>query len=87
MPEGSGADEVGEHHRAWLRSLFVDLAKDAGARNPDQLAQQLMLLYDGAAMSAWMDNDPSAAKAARSVAVALVDAALPELSGRGRKRK
>ena len=25
-PEGSGADEVGEHHRAWLRSLFVDLA-------------------------------------------------------------
>ena len=86
-PEGSSADEVGEHHRAWLRSLFVDLAKDAGARNPLQLAQQLGLLYDGAGISAWMDHDASAAQAARSVAVALVDAALPEHSGRGRKRK
>jgi AcrR family transcriptional regulator len=76
--EGSSADEVGEHHRAWLRSLFVDLATDARARNPQQLAQQLLLLYDGAAISAWMDHDPSAARAAHSVAVALLDAALPE---------
>jgi AcrR family transcriptional regulator len=75
-PRGSSVDEAGAHHRTWLRSLFVDLAKDAGARSPDQLAQQLMLLYDGAGMSAWMDHDPSAAKAAHAVAVALVDAAL-----------
>jgi AcrR family transcriptional regulator len=86
-PEGSSADEVGEHHRAWLRSLFVDLAKDVGARNPEQLAQQLLLLYDGAAISAWMDHDPSAARAAHSVAVALVDAALPERTQPGKKRK
>ena len=25
-PEGSSVDEVAERHRAWLRSLFVDLA-------------------------------------------------------------
>src|SRR5712691_11873287 len=85
--EGSSVDEVGEHHRTWLRSLFVDLAKDAGARNPEQLAQQLMLLYDGAAISAWMDRDPSAARAAHSVAVALVDAALPERTQPCKKRK
>jgi AcrR family transcriptional regulator len=85
--EGSSVDEVGEHHRAWLRSLFVDLATDAGARNPEQLAQQLMLLYDGAGISAWMDHDPSAANAARFVAVALVDTALPEHSERAKKRK
>jgi AcrR family transcriptional regulator len=86
-PEGSSVDEVGEHHRTWLRSLFVDLAKDAGARNPEQLAQQLMLLYDGAGISAWMDHDPSAAQAAHSVAVALVDAALPERTQPGKRRK
>jgi AcrR family transcriptional regulator len=86
-PEGSSVDEAGAHHRTWLRSLFVNLAKDAGAQNPPQLAQQLMLLYDGAGISAWMDHDPSAAKAARSVAGALVDAALPERTRPGKRRK
>ena len=75
-PAGSSAEEVSATHRAWLRSLFIDLARDAGARNPEQLARQLMLLYDGAAISAWMDHNPSAATAARSVATALVDAAI-----------
>src|SRR4051794_4390449 len=84
--EGSSVDEAGEHHRAWLRSLLVDLAQDAGARNPEQLAQQLLLLYDGAAMSAWMDHDPSAAQAAHAVAVALVDATLPERTQPEKKR-
>ena len=86
-PEASSVDEVGEQHRAWLRSLFVDLAQDAGARNPDRLAQQLMLLCDGAAMSAWKDQDPTAAKAAHSVAITLVDAALPESNQPSIRRK
>src|SRR5260370_137315 len=77
-PEGTSAEEVSETHRAWLRSLLLDLATDAGVRNPEQLARQLMLLYDGAAITAWMDHNPSAAHAARSVAAALVDAALPQ---------
>jgi AcrR family transcriptional regulator len=85
-PEGSSIDEVSEGHRAWLRGLFRDLAKEAGARKPDQLAQQLMLLYDGAGISAWMDHDPSAAKAARSVATALLDAAIPQSTQPARRR-
>src|SRR5437773_826109 len=54
-PEGSSVEEVAEDYRTWLRSLFLDLAKEAGARDPEQLAQQLVLLYDGAGISAWMD--------------------------------
>src|SRR5712664_3555630 len=46
-PEGSSVEEVAEDYRAWVRSLFLDLAKEAGARDPEQLAQQLVLLYDG----------------------------------------
>jgi len=84
-PEGTSAEEVSETHRAWLRSLFVDLARDAGARDPEELGRQLMLLYDGAAISAWMDHNPSAAHAARTVATALVDAALPQ-AGRPAKK-
>src|SRR5258708_14869291 len=75
-PEGTSIEEISEGHRAWLRSLFQDLAKAAGASHPEQLARDLMLLYDGAAISAWMDHDPSAATAARAVATALVDAAI-----------
>jgi AcrR family transcriptional regulator len=86
-PEGTGIEEVSEAHRAWLRSLFVDFAKEGGARNPEQLARQLMLLYDGAAISAWMDHNPSAATAARSVATALVDAAIPKTQPTGKKPK
>jgi AcrR family transcriptional regulator len=51
-PEGPSIDEVSEGHRAWLRSLFLELAKEAGASNPGELGRQLMLLYDGAAISA-----------------------------------
>ncbi len=83
--EGTSAEEIAEIHRAWLRSLFGDLARDVGARDPAQLAEQLMLLYDGAAISAWMDHNPGAAQAARSVAAALVDAAVLEARSPAKK--
>ncbi len=40
--------------------------------------QQLVLLYDGAGISAWLDRDPSAQGAARAVAAALVSATIPD---------
>jgi hypothetical protein len=56
---------------------IFDLAQQAGAKDPKTLAKQLVVLYDGAGISAWMDHDPSAETAARTVAAALVDAAIP----------
>ena len=73
---GGAADEVSEEYRSWIRGLFTDLAREAGAPDPERLAQQLVLLYDGAGVSAWMDKDPTAALASRAVAEALVNAAL-----------
>jgi len=61
--------------RHWTRELLSGLAKEAGASNPDLLAKQLVLLYDGAAASAQMDRDPTAAAEARAAAVLLIDAA------------
>jgi AcrR family transcriptional regulator len=75
---GSSVEEVTEDYRKWLHSLFFDLAKEAGATDPQGLARQLVLLYDGAGISAWMDNDPSVANTARTVAAALVDSAIPD---------
>jgi AcrR family transcriptional regulator len=73
---GGAVEEVSDESRAWTRSLFADLARAAGAVDPDKLARQLALLYDGATVSARMDRDPQAAAAARVVAASLVDAAI-----------
>lgn len=74
---GGAVDEVTADYRAWLHELFADLAAAAGARDSKGLARQLVLLYDGAGISAWMDHDPGAEAAARAVAAALIDAAIP----------
>jgi AcrR family transcriptional regulator len=82
---GTSVEELTEDYRNWVRALFVDLAKEAGATDPEGLARQLVLLYDGAGISAWMDHDPGIAKTARTVAAALIDAAIPDTRTWGRE--
>ena len=72
---GSSIKLVCDESRAWLRDLFQQLAKDAGAKQPSRLADQLMLLYDGASVAAQMDRSGTAATSARSMAALLLDAA------------
>lgn len=76
--EGEPGEVVAEKYRAWLWSLFTDLAREVGARDPKQVGRQLFLLYDGAAVAARMDQDRgAAAKAVRSAVMALLDSAVP----------
>ena len=72
---GSSVKQVCDDSRAWLRALFVKLAEEAGARNAEHLAEQLLLLYDGAAVAAQMDRNIRAATQARAMAAVLIDAA------------
>jgi len=75
---GDASEAVAEDYRSWLRSVFTDLAKAAGASDAKALGRQLALLYDGAAVAARMDRDRRGAAAAmRSAVVALLDAAIP----------
>ena len=74
-PEGVRA--VCDDARGWLRELFGRLAREAGARSPDRLARQLMLLYDGAATGAMLEGGAEAARHARAAAQTLLDAAMP----------
>ena len=78
----AGVKAVTDTARAWLRDLFADLARDAGARDPKALAQQLMLLYDGASMSAQMEGGCGAAIAARAAAALMLDAAIEKKASR-----
>lgn len=75
-PADSGpVAEVCATNRAWTRVLFTELARDAGARDPEALAAQLVILYDGSTVGARMDHSAAAAVTARTVAAALLDAA------------
>ncbi len=77
---GEPGEVVAEKYRAWLWSLFTDLAKEAGARDAKQVGRQLFLLYDGA-----VDQDrDAAAKAVRSAVIALLDTAIPPKASRRR---
>jgi AcrR family transcriptional regulator len=73
---GDPAEQASDAYRHWMRALLTDLAAQAGAPEPEVLARQLHLLYDGSGQSARLDHDPDAAAAARTAAAVLLDAAL-----------
>jgi AcrR family transcriptional regulator len=72
-PSGGIVEHASNESRAWLRELFLGLAREAGAAEPELLSRQLMLLYDGALVAGRMDRDLSAAAGARAAAALLVD--------------
>jgi AcrR family transcriptional regulator len=71
---GAGSPIKGacDESRAWMRAQFTELALAAGARDPDALSRQLVILYDGAATTAHVDRDLDAPKAARALAQRLL---------------
>jgi AcrR family transcriptional regulator len=56
-----------------LLSIWTDLAARAGARQPDALARQLLLLFNGIKARGLTDNSGAAASDARAAARALLD--------------
>src|SRR6201996_4533842 len=74
---GDLVEQAAEAYRRWVRALLTELADRAGVPErparpgvpePEVLARQLHLLYDGSGQSARMDHDPAAAPAARAAA-------------------
>ena len=84
LPGGERTRAVCDEYRAWIRELFTRLAKEAGARNAAALGQQLMLLYDGALGQAQMDGNLEAARTAKAMAAALLDAAVAARAAKAR---
>jgi len=73
---GDAAEVAAEGYRRWIRALLTELTAQAGLAEPEPLARQLQLLFDGSGQSARMDHDPGAAAVARTAAAVLLDAAL-----------
>ncbi|GAA0536215.1 TetR/AcrR family transcriptional regulator [Paractinoplanes ferrugineus] len=75
VAEGGAVEQVSNANRAWTRGLFTELARDAGVPDPPALADQLMILYDGASVGARMDKQPGAATLSRQMAEHMLNAA------------
>lgn len=63
-------------HKRVLLNHFRSLSAAAGASDPDLLARQLLILKEGAVVTAQMQNGTKAAKSAKAAAAALLDLAL-----------
>lgn len=70
------ARPVIQGEKRWLRSLFRDLAAQAGYSDPDSLATQLHLLHEGAYIAYSITGIQDAAWQARAAAEVLLSAQL-----------
>ncbi|QWF84931.1 TetR/AcrR family transcriptional regulator [Amycolatopsis sp. CA-230715] len=68
----SPAARIVLRHKAAIRALLTDLARDANAPDPDAVGAQLQLLWDGAIILATMTRDPGHALHARATARAIL---------------
>ncbi|MDQ1553588.1 MAG: hypothetical protein QOK46_666 [Microbacteriaceae bacterium] len=66
--EGSPEDLAAAKFRTWVHGLFLDLARNAGAEDATDLAEQLVVLYDGATTTSQMDKTARPALTARRMA-------------------
>jgi AcrR family transcriptional regulator len=73
---GSRVEEAAQSYRDDVHALFKELAANAGAPNPELLARQLQMLYDGGGMAAKADGNATIADPLRIAARALIHAAL-----------
>jgi len=73
---GDQVDQAAAVYRGWLRERIAELAAEAGVPDPETLARQLQVIYDGGVLAARMDREPGIAEACRAAGAALVDAAL-----------
>jgi len=68
--------QVALEHKQTVRARFRQLAQEAGAKNPDVIANQLVLLMDGAYMASRMFGMKNPGTHLAEAAKTLIDAAL-----------
>jgi AcrR family transcriptional regulator len=74
-------------HKNVVRAWVTDLARRAGARDPEDLGRALTLLLDGGLAAGVLDGDPAVTDAAKSAAAVLVQADCPAKPAAERRRK
>jgi AcrR family transcriptional regulator len=78
--DASSSDNVKtvcEESRAFILGKFTELAREAGASEPELLGKQLVLLYDGASIAAHLDHNRNAVSTARTLAGQMLSGGAP----------
>ncbi|MBA3426084.1 MAG: TetR/AcrR family transcriptional regulator [Rubrobacteraceae bacterium] len=70
--DGHPARAVVMDQKQWLRGYLAELAAEGGAADPESLAEQLMILHEGANVANSLDISANAAQRAREIASFLV---------------
>ena len=68
---------VCQGYKRSMKEYVRTLSKQAGARDPDRLAEALALLVEGATVTAQVSQNPKAAQIAKQTAEVLLDRAIP----------
>ncbi|MDQ0864661.1 TetR/AcrR family transcriptional regulator [Arthrobacter globiformis] len=59
--------------RGWLANMFLELTTEAGFTDPNDVADRLRLLYDGAVANSQLDGHPDAVRLAKELALMVLD--------------
>ncbi len=70
------AHQAALENKQAMRQRLAQLAQEAGAREPQRLADQLLLLVDGAMMAARVFGPDNPARGVAAAAATLIDAQL-----------
>ena len=73
---GAPAHRAAAEHKRRFTDRLADLARAAGAREPERVARRLALLYDGAAAQIVVQDSPQPAAEAQAMAAAILRDAL-----------
>jgi len=73
--EGGPELAAAANFRAWVHGMFNGLVASLDVPSPTLLADQLVILYDGAVAAAQMDSSPAAAQTAKTLAAMVLEAA------------
>lgn len=76
---GHSAHQLAAAYKREFARRLTDIARQAGAADPETLGEQLALLFDGAAARGTVLNSSHTAACARAIAESLVDAALADV--------
>jgi AcrR family transcriptional regulator len=86
-PSQGLVEQAADEFRSWIREMFTELSKKAGASDPENLGRQLHLIYDGAGLAGRMDHhDPAIAPSAQGAVQTLLDSAIPRARRTAKRR-
>ena len=66
--------------KSMVKAYIQELCRKAGAKDPDQLAEELALLFEGAIVTAQVSQNSKAALIAKRAAKGLIQQAIPRKS-------